>query len=107
MLGKTASIEFEGIDYTSKAIITNSVYDAYRLMYNPNTGEFEFLNEEEAERAYMAHGSTNGRNDGYDAWVSAGDLSLRNMYEQDKYGNAVLKEYVDVAAPAIDPNTGK
>lgn len=107
MLGKTASIEFEGIDYTSKAIITNSVYDAYRLMYNPNTGEFEFLNEEEAERAYMAHGSTNGRNDGYDAWVSAGDFSLRNMYKQDEYGNAVLKEYVDVAAPAIDLNTGK
>ena len=29
------------------------------------------------------------------------------MYEQDEYGNAVLKEYVDVAAPAIDPETGK
>lgn len=76
---KMPSIEFEAIDYTSKAIITESVLDAYRLMYNPKTQKVEFLNESEAEMAYYSK----DRKKGWEKWANS-KVTLRNMYRFNK-----------------------
>lgn len=76
---KVPTLEFEAVDYTSKALITESVLDAYRLMYNPITRRHEFLNESEAEQAY----SKTDRKRGWEMW-KASSITLRQMYRFNK-----------------------
>ena len=92
MLSKSATLEFEFVDYTAKAIITESVYDSYRLMWNPATGKYEFLNENQAEYAYE------NRKAGYNAWNAASSYTLRNCYYQDKNAGGALKmkDYITI-----------
>lgn len=87
---EASSIEFAPIDYTSKAIATEAVYDTFRLMRNPITNKLEFLNEQEAETAFIESGKT--RQQGYQAWCDS--TPLRQAYKfnyeteyEDKEGN--------------------
>ena len=91
MLSKSSTLEFEFVDYTSKSIITESVYDSYRLMWNPATNKYEFLNENQAEYAYE------NRKAGYTAWNDAKNYTLRSCYYQDKAtGVAKMKDTVTI-----------
>lgn len=92
-LQKSATLEFEFVDYTAKSIITESVYDAYRLVFNPTTNRYEFLNENQAEYAYP------NRKDGYSAWNNAKNCTLRDCYYQDKENGGVAKLKDTIVAP--------
>lgn len=83
-----STIEFEFVDYTTKALITESVYNAHRFMYNPVSDKYEFLNESEAEFAYSSSGRS--MEEGYENWKNS-KITLREMYTQNKKGVAVLR----------------
>lgn len=97
LLDKSSTIEFEFVDYTSKAILTEAVYDSYRLIFNPVTQKYEFMNENQAEYAYET------RKAGWEAWNKAKKYTLRNCYKQnEKTGVAELIDTITI----ID-NAGK
>lgn len=111
MLASSKSLEFEPIDYTYKALITESVYDAYRLVWNPKTGVYEYLNEEECELVYESIGGT--RRQGWNVWRDAKNYSLRKAYKmqngiatmvstvqtRDKLGKTIKLNTIDVIRP--------
>lgn len=91
-LNKLPTIEYEFVDYTAKAIITEAVYDTYRYVKNPLTGTYEFMNSQECENAYSVIPGT-GREIGYKNWSKA-KITLRDAYQYDKKtGLAELKDY--------------
>lgn len=93
------TIEFEAVDYTSKALITEAVYDSYRLMWNPVTAQYQYMNENEAEYAYMQAG---GREAGYKAWNNAKNNTLRDAYKYDsKTGTVSLKDTVKIGGKEL------
>lgn len=88
--GESKTFEFEIIDYTAKIIITEAVYDSYRLMYNPVTRKFQYMNSSQAEEAYAGIGDT--RENGYKQWCKS-DNTLRKAYQFDKKtGTVSLKK---------------
>ena len=94
------TIEFEAVDYTSKALITEAVYDSYRLIWNPITAQYQYMNENEAEYAYMQAG---GRESGYKAWNNARNNTLRDAYKYDsKTGIVSLKETVKIGGKELN-----
>lgn len=99
------SIEYNFVDYTTKAIITEAVYDNTRWMFNPNKNRYEFLNEQEAELAYVSAGRR--REDGYKEWLDS-KITIRDMYEQHESGALKLKdgdfEYFDYNGKLIKQN---
>jgi len=96
----TSTLEFEGIDYTAKALVTESVYDSYRLIENPVTNQLEFLNENEAEYAYMAKGYS--RQKGYDVWNTS-TVSFRDVHKfNKKLGIAELIPIIEYEGKSIN-----
>lgn len=92
-LSKIGSLEFEGVDYSYKALITETVYDTFRLVYNPVTDSYEYMNPEECELAYLATGGS--RLDGYNAWSASKD-TLRKAYKfNKKTGIAELRDKIE------------
>lgn len=91
LLEGSGSLEFEFVDYTTKAIITEAVYDAYRLVYNPVTHKYQFLNEVECETAYLTTESKS-REEGYKVWCNS-KVTLRDAYKHDK--KTGLADFVD------------
>lgn len=82
LLDDFSHIEFESIDYTVKAVVTEAVYDSYRLIWNPNTQQYQYMNENQAEYAYMAAGES--REAGYRVWNQAFKCTLRSAYKYDE-----------------------
>lgn len=104
-LGKTKTGEYTAIDYMYKGLVTEAIYNSYRLIVNPSTGKAEFMNREQAQYAYVKIGATN--EDGEKAYKDA-QVTLRNAYYKDEYGIVQIKpEYLDIIKPIIDEKSGK
>lgn len=102
ILDKSSSLEFEGIDYTANAVLTDAVYDSYRLMKNRKTGKWQFMNHEEAEMSYVACDTRKStRKQGYSDWEHA-KYSLRDAYYMDKHGVARLRDKLVVNGETVD-----
>lgn len=80
------TFKLELIDYTSKALITESVYDNYRLI--KLNGKLGFYNLQEVLRA-----SKNGSEDAYKQWSRNYKCTLRDAYKFDKEeGKCIIKD---------------
>lgn len=71
----------QAVDYSSKLALTEYVFDSYRLVWNPMSGKYEFLNHNDCERVYAEKdldGSVRGRT----VWENA-KVTLRDAYTHD------------------------
>lgn len=105
----TTEAMYEFIDYSSKAAITEAIYDNYRLIENPFTGYVEFMNHNQAIRVYEQAGKT--QLDGHYAWKKARKRTLRSMYYFKRKnpknpfsrGTVVLRDYIYYGGRKISP----
>lgn len=105
VLGKHLHMgEYSLVDYTFKGNITAMVYYHHRRITNPNTGQDEFMNREQAVYNFIKAGLT--EEEAENAWKNAKE-SLIDAYELTKNGNIVLKaNYEDMVRPYI-PSLGR
>lgn len=90
---------FTLIDYTFKGLMTRMVYNHYRLVLNPSTGEKEFMNKQEAQFAYAS--SKLGRKDGLKAWKNA-KIRLKDAYVVTHSGLQLKPKYESLVRPEIN-----
>lgn len=86
---------FALIDYTFKGLFTNMVYNTYRLVLDPSTGEEKFMNKQEAQFAYAEYG---GRKEGLKRWKKS-KITLRNAYSVTENGLELKPEYEKLVRP--------
>lgn len=74
---------FTFIDYTFKGLFTRMVYNTYRLVTDPNTGQQVFANKEEVKDMYRRCAAVgNDAKLGYKAWKNS-DVKLKDAYAVD------------------------
>lgn len=83
-LDECANMWFELIDYTAKSIITEAIYDNYRVLWNPLLQTFSIMNHAEAMRVYSTY------KEGHDAWSDAKGYTLRSLYKFDKSSRQIV-----------------
>lgn len=93
VLQMTPMIEYTFVDYSFKGMVTNMVYDSYRLITNPATGKKEFMNMEQAQYAYSKAGK--GRNVGFEMFENA-NITLRDAYDDSGISFELKDEYLDI-----------